>query len=336
MAVGSGIGSQLGVAVESTYGTYVAPTRFYEAQKPGVSKVKNTTDWDGLAASRLTQRADGRSVTTKAASGSIDTLVVTNRDMGILLSLIMGGTPTGTPDAGTPQAFTYLLPLVDTKGKTATIQVGVPQVSGTVVPQSLLGGKVVSAEFECGVDELLTVTTQFDGKDLTEAQTLAAASYTIGRKPFHFGQMGVKIGATVGGAAAVSGVRKVDLKIDRSLKTDQFYAGASMLKDEPTTNGKVAISGSLDVDYKLAADFADRFRDDTQFALVWEFLGAAINSVPTLATFRVTLPACFLDDGTPTVDGPDVVMTTYNFRAYDDLTTGYPAQITYISQDTTL
>lgn len=336
MAVGSGIGSQLGVAVESVYGTYVAPTRFYEAQKPQVSKVKNTTDWDGLAAGRLTQRADGRSVTTRASQATIDALVVTNRDMGLLLSLIMGGTPAGTPDAGTPQAFTYLLPLIDTLGKSASVQAGVPLIGGTVVAQSGLGCKVTDAEFSCGVDDLLSVTVGFDGQDVVDSQALAAASYPVGRKPFHFGQMAVKIGATVGTVASVSGVRKVDLKIARALRTDQFYAGASGLKAEPTTNGKVKITGTIDVDYKVAADFANRFRDDTQFALVWEFIGANINSVPTPATFRVTIPAAFLNDGTPTVDGPDVVTTSFNFDTYDDQATGYPAQITYITQDTAL
>jgi len=280
-------------------------------------------------------RADGRVVTTKAAKASIDELVVSNRDMGILFSLIMGGTPTPSNLGGAPVAYQALFPLVDHAGKFASVQSGVPLVGGTVVPQTALGSKVTGAEFSCGVDELLTVKVDFDSRDLTESQTLAAASYSTGRKPFHFGQMGAKVGATVGAAAAAGGVRKVTLKIDRKVKTDRFYANNAGLKEEPITNDKVAVTGTIAADYKTAADFADRFRDDTQFALVWEFIGPLISG-SNFETFRVTLPACFLDGDTPMVDGPDVVNTSFPFKVYDDLTTGYALQITTISQDSAL
>jgi hypothetical protein len=336
VAIGSGIGSQFGLAPEVTFGTYVAPTRFYEMSKASVSKVKNTTDWDGLAAGRLTNRADGRVVTTKGATVSISDLVCTNRDMGLLFNLIFGGAVTPAAQGTSPIAYMDTFPLVDTAGKMATCQSGVPLLGGSVIAQSALGCKVIGAEFSCGVDDLLTVSVDMDGRDVTEAQTLAAASYGTPRKPFHFAQMGVKIGATVGGVAAVGGVRKVSVKFDRSLKVDQFYANNAGLKDQPTTNDKVKIVGTLDVDYKVAADFADRFRDDTQFSLVWEFIGAQINTLPSLETFRITIPAAFLDGDTPGVDGPDVVQTSFPFTTYDDLATGYPAKLEYLTADSAL
>jgi hypothetical protein len=333
MAVGSGIGSQFGIAPEVTYGTYVAPTRFYETKKASVSKVKNTASWDGLAAGRLVDRADGRVVTTKAAKVSIDELVCTTKDLGLLLSMITGSSPAAVLQGSGP-ANLFSFPLADTSGKMFTAQSGVPLIGGTVVAQSALGCKVTSAEFACGVDDLLTVKLDGDGRDLTESQPLAAASYVTGRTPFHFGQMGVKVGATVGAAAVIGGVRKVSFKIDRKLKTDQFYANNAGLKEQPTTNDKVGLSGTITADYKTAADLADRFRDDTQFALVWEFIGANLNAT-FFQTLRFTLPACFLDDGTPEVDGPDVVSTDFNFTGFYDLTNA-PVTIDYISADTAL
>jgi hypothetical protein len=336
MGVGSGIGSQFGMAIESVFGTYVAPTRFLETTKASVKKVKNTTDWDGLAAGRLVDRADGRVVTTKAAVVGIDDLKVTNRDIGLLLRLITGSNPAGTSDGGSPPARTFSFPLVDTAGQFATMQSGVPLIGGTVKPQSALGCKVTSAEFACGIDEDLTANISLDARDITEAQTLAAASYSTGRRPFHFGQMGIKLGATVGAAAAITGVRKVSLKIDRGLKTDQFYAGGLGLKSEPTTNQKVAVTGTITADYITAADLSDRFTADTQFALIWEFIGPNINVIPTAETLRFTIPAAFLDGDTPEVDGPDVVTTDFPFKAYFDLSTSNPFTIDYISADTTL
>lgn len=332
MAVGSGVGSQLGIALEGTYGTYAAPTRFLECKKASVKKAKNTKDFDGLAAGRLLDRADGRAVTTKAATASIDELVCTVRDLSLLLSLVCGAAPTIANLGGAPAAYSHAHPLVDSAGRMATVQSGVPLIGGTVVPQSALGCKVTSAEFECGVEDLLTCKVEFDARDLTEAQTLAAASYSAGRKPFHFAQMAVKVGGTVGVAAAAGGVRKVSLKIGRKLKTDQFYANNAGLKEQPTTNDKIEVTGTITADYKTAADFADRFRDDTQFALVWEFTGALISGANN-ELLRFTLPAAFLDGDTPEVEGPDIISTDFPFKAYDDLSTGYGLQLFYVTQD---
>lgn len=336
MAVGSGVGSQFGIAPEATYRTYVAPTRFYETKKASVKKVKNTASWDGLAPGRLSDRADGRVVTTRAAKASIDELVVTSKDMGLLLNQVFGGTVVPVAQAS-PTALLQTHALVDNFGKMFTAQSGVPQLGGTVVAQSALGCKVDEAEFSCGVDDLLTVKIDADAGDVTEVQTLAAASYVAGRRPFHFGQMAVRIGTTVAGAVAANGVRKVTCKIDRKMKLDQFYANAGGLKDQPVTNDKVEVTGTITVDYKVAAEFADRFRDDTQFALVWEFLGANIATT-FFDTFALDMSACFLEDGTPEVDGPDVVTTDFPYRAYVDLSSGTTTPITcrYQSTDTVL
>lgn len=333
MAVGSGIGSQFGLAPEVTYGTYVAPTRFYEARSARVTKVKNTASWDGLAAGRLVDRADGRAVTTKAGRVEVADLVATTKDLGLLLNLIMGGAVAPVQQAATA-AYLQTHALADTYGKMASCQSGVPLVGGTVVPQTALGAKVTSATFACAADQLLTLGVEMDARDVTEVQTLAAASYATDRKPFHFGQMAVKTGADVAGATAADGVRGFSMTIERNIKVDQFYANAAGLKDQPVTANKVGITGTLNTDYKTAAHWADRFRDDSQFALVIEFVGALIAST-YYETLRFALPAVYLNGDTPSVGGPDVVQTDFPFQAYFDLTN--PAlTIEYMSTDTAL
>jgi putative ubiquitin-RnfH superfamily antitoxin RatB of RatAB toxin-antitoxin module len=333
MAIGSGIGSQFGIAPEVTYGTYVAPSRFYETTKASITKVKNTAQWDGLAAGRLVDRFDGRVVTTRAAKASISDLVCTQRDLGLLLNMIFGGTVAPAQQAATT-AYLQTHNLVDTAGKMFTAQSGVPLLGGGVVAQSGLGCKVDTAEFSCGVDELATVTVEADARDVVETQSLAAASYAAARKPFHFGQLGVRTGTTVAGAVAADGVRKISLKIDRKMKLDQFYANGAGLKDQPTTNDKVEVSGTITADYKTAAHWADRFRDDTGFAMVIEFIGPIIAS--TFAeTLAFDLPLVFLDGETPSIDGPDVVTTDFPFVARFDLANP-PVTCRYMSLDTVL
>jgi hypothetical protein len=65
----------------------------------------------------------------------------------------------------------------------------------------------MSAEFKCGVGELLTSTWEIDAREIVESLALGAASYPTTLAPFNFVQSEVKVGATVGAAAHVEGVR---------------------------------------------------------------------------------------------------------------------------------
>jgi hypothetical protein len=62
-------------------------------------------------------------------------------------------------------------------------------------------------------------TLEADFQKYSEAESLAAVSYTTGTIPFHFGQLNVKVGATTGAAASVSGVTGVSCKIERGQDT---------------------------------------------------------------------------------------------------------------------
>ena len=52
MAIGSGLSGQFGVAKETTYGTYVAPTKFYEMESGGVNLDLIRVEGGGIAAGR--------------------------------------------------------------------------------------------------------------------------------------------------------------------------------------------------------------------------------------------------------------------------------------------
>ncbi|MEU0734684.1 phage tail tube protein, partial [Streptomyces lavendulocolor] len=205
MAIGSGLGAQLGIAVESSYGTFVAPTKFLEFTKESLQLKKTTAQSSGIAAGRLMQLASRRVVTQREAGGNLD-MEVTNRGMGPLLQALMGTTVTPVQQGATA-AYLQTHTLADTAGKSLSIQKGVPLTTGTVTDKSFVGCKVVGAEFSCGMGEMLTASWEIDAKDCSESETLAAASYTA-MSPFHFGQMAVKTG-TYGAEAALDGVRKM-------------------------------------------------------------------------------------------------------------------------------
>ncbi|MFB8420317.1 hypothetical protein ACFC63_33010, partial [Streptomyces albidoflavus] len=62
MAIGSGLGAQLGIAAETTYGTYVAPSKFIEFTQESLALKKTTAQSAGIAAGRLLALSSRRRV----------------------------------------------------------------------------------------------------------------------------------------------------------------------------------------------------------------------------------------------------------------------------------
>lgn len=328
MAIGSGLGAQLGIAPETTYGTYVAPTKFIEFTKESLVLKKTTAQSAGIAAGRLLALSSRRVLTRREASGSID-LEVTNKGMGLLLQALMGTTVTPVQQGAGP-AYLQTHTLADTAGKSLTIQKGMPLTTGTVTKKNILGCKITSGEFSCEVGGMLTATFEFDGRDVEETSALAAASYAA-MAPFHFMQMAIKTG-TFGTETARTGIRKASCKIERPQEVERFYAGAAGLKAEPISNDQVKISGTLESDY-VDTTLDDLHTSDGATSLVWEFQGPLIAAT-FYETFRVTLPAIRLDEGPPVVDGFGVLKPSFNYVGLYDGTN--QPKIEYISTDITL
>ena len=331
MAIASGLAAQIGVAAESTYGTYVAPTRFPEYNKADLKKKKNVVQGGGLAAGQIAQLGSRRVVTSESVEGGFE-LEVANKGMGLLLAHLLGSSATPVQQGATA-AYLQAHTVGDNIGKSLTIQHGVPDLTGTVRPFTFKGCKLSGAEFSCKVGEPLTMSLDVDGRQASEVETLVAASLATGVAPFHWAQMSVKLGA-FGAEAAVSGVKGFSVKFDRGMASERFYAGAGGLKAEPVMNDWLKVSGSLDVDLVNKADFADRFAADSATSLVIEFVGPLIAST-YYQTFRIKVPMVFFDGDTPTVDGPDVTSGGYPFVAQLDGTNPL-VSIDYISTDTTL
>jgi hypothetical protein len=330
MAIGSGLGSQLGLSVnEASYGTPTAPTKFYPARSFNVQLVQNTQDVSGVAAGRLSPPDDV--VTTTAATGHAE-LDVLRVEFGRWLANLMGSTTSPVQQAATI-AYLQTHAIGDNRGKFITMQESLPDAAGTANPMALTGGKVTSAEFSCGVDENLQASFDLDGRAIDQALALATASFPVNALPFHFAQSSVKLG-TYNSEALVQGVRKTTVSIARGQDTGRFYSGNGGLKSEPIMNEMPAISGSFDADLVNKADFLDRFVANGSTSLVWEFVGANIAST-YFYTFRIRLPKIKLRGGIPEVGGPDTLKGPVPFVAFQDPTNGL-CQIEYMSTDTAI
>lgn len=324
MAAGSGIAAQLGIKAESVFGTYAAPDRFLIGWLKGNPQFKpNRVQGGGLYAGEAMPRADRFLETTRQGSGTV-TIEVSRKQFGIILAHLLGSSTSPVQQGATIAYLQTHTVAADQAGKYLTIQAGVPQTDGTVKAYTFLGCKIQKATFSCGVDETLTADLEFDCRDMTEAQTLAAASFTAGAStaPFTFKDMNVKVG-TFASETVVQGVRKVTFTIERPLKTDRQYAGNAGLKSEPLTNGAVVASGTLDTDYVDKTVFVDKFVANTQTSMVLEWqVESPVIVASNKYALRFKLPGTFFTGDTPVVDGPEVVGVPVPFECKLDATNG--------------
>lgn len=331
MAIGSGLGGSFGAAAETTYGTYVAPNKFPEVTSATFARKPNFVQGGGLAAGRFVQASSRYVLTHREAEASVS-MEVPSKGFGFFLQQLMGGSAAPVVQGAT-SAYLQTYTLADVYGKSSTLQIAVPNTAGTVYAYTLLGSKLLSMEFSCGVGELLTAALTYDCQDYSESQGLSAPSYPSSIIPRNFSEMSLKIG-TVGAEAAVTGVRKVTTKVGRGMKTDMQYANGAGKKAQPVLNDWTDLSGTIETDFATKADFADRVPLNTSVSIVWEFIGPLIAST-YFQTFRITMPACVIESGDPVLDGPDVVNPSFTFSALDDQTNP-PIKIEYMSTDVTV
>lgn len=329
MGVGSGLQGSAGFSAESTFGTYVAPTRFLEFTKATPDRKPNWVQGGGIGAGQAWELTSMWMQTHREGALQLEG-EVRNKGFGLLFGQLLGSAAAPVQQGGTA-AYLQSNTWADNVAKSLTGQVGVPTLGGTVVPWTLTGCKFLDATFQCGVGDLLTATWNLDAQDYSTVTALAAPSTVTNQKPFHFGQMNVKKG-TYGAETAQSGIRKVNLKIARPQRTDRQYAGGAGKKAEQIWNGRPVVTGTVETDYLAQADFADLVTTGTASSLVWEFVGPLIAGT-YYETIRFTLSSVLYTVGDATLEqGLDVVQPKFEFKAGFD-GTNPPIKIDYISTD---
>jgi len=325
MAIGSGIGSQLGIATESTFNTPVTVTRFYEFTSENLTYNKKVAVGMGLRAGGQLPRSQRRVVTTTDSTGDI-TLDLPTRGLGLLLSHAMGSTPSATTT--TTGVYSYTFTLGDVYGRSFTAQVGVPQYGGTVTPKTIGGAKIQNFELGVAAGGIATGKFTVDAASLTTGVSLATASYSTISNLFHFAQGALTVNGT-----SVANVKDFTVTVANTLKGDRYNLGSAGTKAEQVINGFRKISG------KLTAEFSDTtllnaFLADSTTALVLTFTGATIAN-GAKETLSITIPAAKFNADTPNVPGAGVIDLSMTFEGYDD-GSNQPLTIVYQTADSSL
>lgn len=330
MALGSGLASQIGVKKETTWGTRVAPTSFYEYESEGIKHNRNRIVSRGLRAGRTFQNSGRRVTVTRDASGPVS-LEVPNKGFGVLLDLLHGNTVTPTQQAATT-AYSQVHNIgASDPSKSATIQVGRPGTDGTVRPFDYVGAQVTDYTFSCDTGGFLMASFTFDCKDEDTSQTLASASYPTGLESFDFSQAST---VTVNGTDVSDRVTSFNLSGSAARKTDRYFLGAGGTKAKPIQNDYSAATVTFDGEFKDLTTY-DLFTGDDIVPVVVTFTSGTEIDTGYPYEISFSLAACQADGETPNVSGPDVLGQQLALTVLDD-GTNPPVAITYQSSDVTV
>src|SRR5258708_4673990 len=204
----SGLSAQVGAVAETTYGTPVTVTHFYEFLSENMVYVPAWLDGMGLKAGQAYNRASRTVVSQKDVNGDL-TMEFTSGEaakavadsMGLWWKWALGSTLT-TPTLVLGTAYKQVHTNGSKAGQFITVQVGRPQISGvTVQPFTYTGVKVTDWEFSCNDNQIAQLKVTCDGRDEGTATGLAAASYPTPNGLFSFANASVM---TIGGTPATT------------------------------------------------------------------------------------------------------------------------------------
>ena len=198
--IASGLGATVGFSKESTFNTFVAPTKFMTFQKEGFKLKKNIVQSKALHGG-LYNLATRRAFTTRTVDASLDADVY-DRGQGLLWAQSLGGTaPTPTQFATTGVYYAVFTP-GDTTGETLSFQIGRPQNNGTVQAFSYGGVKITDWEVKQETGKQAALTFTGDGATELTAPVYSAPSY-VASNMLHFAEANLILGGTVNQAGVV-------------------------------------------------------------------------------------------------------------------------------------
>ncbi len=356
----SGLSGQVGAVAESTYGTPVTVTHFYEFLSETLTYNPGWLDGQGLKAGQAYNRASRTVVSQKAVSGDL-TMEHTSGEaanavadsMGFWWKLALGSALT-TPSLVLGTAYKQVHTNGSKAGQFITCQVGRPQISGvTVQPFTYTGVKVTDWEFSCNDNQIAQLKVTVDGRDEGTSTGLAAASYPTPNGLFSFANASVM---TIGGTASTSGgettisggsslgslVNGIVITGSTPMKTDRYGLGNLGLKGEPIENAIPTITGTLNTEFYSRTELYDVFKGAGTTPLQLDFTkfdasgndANGVNAGPNPYRLSFIFPAVRFKSGAVNVGGPDVIPQSIGFQAYDDSSGTNPViQVKLVSKE---
>ncbi len=285
--------AQFGIADETTYGTPVTVTRFYEVNAgDGFDYRPNRVQDNGMRVGAVGPRK-ARRVTPNGDYGASMNHAVLSKGFGLLFHKMFGGTPTVNAITGGYQ-------MVFTLGgalKPFTGQLGVPRIgsdgSTTIDPFTAAGCVIPSFGFSMDAADILKVKYDIDAREMATATALATATYPSAPNLFSFAGAYLYGGTytapttTVLGAGAtpLANITNWSMDVSRNADVSRYLAGQGGKKAIPIP-GQAAATGTIGIEYSDTV-YRDAFLADTDLTLVVRFEAGALGANKETADFYV-------------------------------------------------
>lgn len=301
-----------------TYGAAVTPTRSYEMVQETMKLSIDRIDSKGLRAGR---RMVGKWVPGKRfASGDVE-FEVSGVGFGLLLQHALGANAvTGASPTYTQTCTVSDLPL------SFTMQIGRPDITGTVNPFTYTGCRINTWELSLKAGELLMFKPSIIAADETTGTALAT-----------FTDPTIQLLSYVGGVVTCGGV-EVDLldfsfKGDNKLDTSRFRLRNNYAIKQPIENSWREFTGQLTADFEGLTQY-NHFVNGDELSMVATFAGAAIPGGAG-SKYQVVVTANVRYDGETThVPGPSVLQQPIPVKVVDDTATDAAAlSVVYTTTD---
>ena len=294
MALKSGLAAQLGIKTETTWGTPVTVDRFTPLVSESMTEKIARMESGGIIAGARVLRS------AQWAAGDVEVSAdlrfeLYQQGVGLWFRHMFGAVSTSGSNP-----YTHTFTPGDLTDDHFTLQIGKPDVSGTVQPFTFAGCKVTEWELAAKAGELVTLGVSVVGKSLATGTSLATASLGTGSgTPFTFKHASV----TVGGSSA--NVKEISLKGANGLQTDRRFIGSEFVS-EPLEAELREYSGEATLEFESLTQM-NYFRNATENALVLTISAGASASVTITTNVR-------WDGSTPEVSGRGVVELKAPFK----------------------
>lgn len=291
MTTPAGLGGQFGYVSETTVGTLVTVDKFLPVTAPEIEQEIERLDSQGLRAGRLITAAWKPG--SRTIGGTVET-ELWNTDIATLFRHMFGAVSVATNGG----QWNYTYTPADLTGESMTIQVGKPDITGTVRPFTWGGCKVGSWTLTAEVGSLVMLSLDIVGMTETNGVALAVASYDSTLDPFVFTEASLSIAGSTNNV-----VSSFEITCDNAL-TERPRLGSDTSK-EYLQNGFREITGTANTDFQSLTQY-NRFLNGDETALVLRF----DNGTETLL---FTLNVRY-DGGPPALTGPELLEEEVTFK----------------------
>jgi hypothetical protein len=326
MPSGAGLDAQLGVGIESTWGTAVTATKFFEFLSESLNMTPTYLDSAGLRAGQRYKRVSRTIISRKTVAGDVQ-LEHGTKSMGLLWKHSLGSA-IATPTLLVTPAYEQVHTPGDFRSLGLTFQVGRPEPASAVVrPFTYAGCKVQEWEFSVSDGDIPSLQLTLDGRSEDTAAALATASYPAGVGVFSFANAALKLGGTAataagkttitGGVQATTIISSMTVHGSTPMSSERFGIGNAGLKGQQIENDTPTITGSFAAEFNKA-ELYDAFASNATTAVQMILTGSPIAASGSSETLEITMPAVKFTSASPQVGGPDLVQMTTEFEAYSD------------------